>query len=477
VHNTKKLPFKPFFLDDFRTKIVETIKKDINEISESSELTTKQVGFMPVDQEGEARLDYPEESGWTFLINEKDSTGEKIIEAVSPLAEYRNMDGIDSPFLFNNSPKQSWLNWIKKYNMEKKGKGKFKRPPQYVLIIGGPNNIPFEFQKMLSLVAHVGRIDFDNVEQVKNYAEKVKRIESNRESIVNKEVTFFATDHDRNDYGCHDPTHYNCFAIEDELMPDVGKLSKQKYAPNVNLIRSEATKMNFLERLPKSKPALVYASTWGMSAPEESMTLQQKYTGAICCQGDYKNDPDYDILLLTADDIPKETPFLEGSIFFQQSSFSYGTPSVSLVNYVPDQGMIPKKIAPTDFVASLPKKLVFHPQGPLAFVGHMDELLSFSYGIGESVDRVERREQLAPFSTMIDHLLNGRPIGYALKEFTSRVSTANNELPGYDTALSGIIKDKKKKEEMETKAAQLFLERNELQNYMIFGDPAVRIQQ
>jgi len=462
-------------MEDFRSKIIDAIKKDINEISESSELTTKQVGFMPADQEGEARLDYPEESGWTFLINERDSVGEKIIEAINPLAEYRDMDGADSPLFFNNAPKQSWLDWIKKYSMLKKGE--FGRPPQYVLIIGGPSSIPFGFQTMLSLVAYVGRIDFDEVTQVKSYAEKVKRIEGSKDSIVNKEVAFFATDHDRNDYGCHDPTHYNCYAIEDELMPDVSKLSKQKYAPNGDLIRSEATKKNFLESLPKSKPALVYATTWGMSAPEESMALQQKYTGAICCQGDYRNDPDYDTLLLTADDIPKEPPFLEGSIFFQQSSFSYGAPNVSLVNYVPDQGMIPKKIAQTDFVSSLPKKLVYHPQGPLAFVGHMDELLSFSYGIGESVDRDERKVQLAPFSMMIDHLLNGRPIGHALKEFTSRVSTANNKLPEYDTALSGTIRDQKKKEEMESKAAHLFLERNELQNYMIFGDPAVRLQQ
>ena len=474
-HKTKKSSFKPIIVDDFRKKILEGLKKNSAEIK--PEDVDRGVAFRALEPVDAANPAKPEEAGWTFLINKKDSLGEQIIEAIHPLARYRGMDGVDSPLIFNDTPEEFWGKWIDKYLLLRKGE--HKQPPKYVLIIGGPNSIPIEFQSRLSNEAFVGRIDFDDVKQVKAYAEKVKGIEESDKAFVNKEVAFFATDHGISNSGvCYYPTHFSRFDVEKELVPNVDRLNKG-FKPNP-LIEADATKQNLRKSIQDSKPCLVYASSWGMFAPGESMDLQKKITGAICCQGDPEK-VSYKDLLLTADDISSDAPFLEGGVFFQHSSFSYGAPAVSDLNQwisEAEKWEIPKQIAPTDFVAALPKKLVFHPKGPLAFIGHFDEVLSYTYALGEDSHEEARPERLQPISKTIEHLLLGRPVGFALGDMNQRYHGLSIELADLSAKLNKKNKsgaEKEKEPDQLKRLSDLFLQWYEAKNYMIFGDPAVRL--
>lgn len=67
-----------------------------------------------------------------------------------------------------------------------------KQVPQYILIVGGPDQVPFLFQSILDTVANVGRVDFDSLDDLKNYVEKLIRLETAPEPVVAKEALMFA---------------------------------------------------------------------------------------------------------------------------------------------------------------------------------------------------------------------------------------------------------------------------------------------
>ena len=465
---TSKPSISPIPINDFLKPLVEGLKKNIEGIGK---ITPPKTGFRALIQSNAPRQDDPYESGWTFLINEKDSAiGQEIIDVIQPLATYRKMDDVNSPLVFNNTPENFWVEWISKYALLKKGRQ--MQPPKYILIIGSPNEIPFEFQSMLSDVAFVGRLDFDDIKELETYTEKVKRMEKG--NLVEKEVTFFATDHEINASGCYDPTHYNQSDIDTHLVPEINGLN---FKPN-KLLKNNATKKDLLDNLQKSKPCSVYASCWGVNASGETLDVQKQLTGSLCCQGDYSKgfDPN---LVLTSQEIP-DTPFLEGGLFFQQSSFSYGSPAISSLSHWVSDGEnlgIPKQLAPTDFVAPLPKRLVYHKHGPLAFVGHLDELLAYGYA-QEETPGAERRERIEPTRAALNDILKGRPIGYALNQMTMRRSVLNTQISNnINKVITAFLKASTDAARLKVALpmSNLFLMRNEVKNYMIFGDPAVRL--
>jgi hypothetical protein len=52
------------------------------------------------------------------------------------------------------------------------------RVPSYLLIVGSPEDIPFEFQHGHSIQYHVGRLYFDTIEEYRNYAESIVSLET-----------------------------------------------------------------------------------------------------------------------------------------------------------------------------------------------------------------------------------------------------------------------------------------------------------
>ena len=472
-YTTKESSFRPIIYDEFRKKIIKGIKEN-------------QTRGAPTGKSSPPRKltsdpAIPEEAGWTFLINSNHPLRNQIIDAIQPLAIHREMDRTRIPLLYDGQPEQFWTSWINEYRML--SRGQFREPPKYILIIGDPQSVPLGFQAKLSIVAFVGRLDFDDVNEIKAYAEKIIRIENSDAGFVNRETTFLTTDHGVNSSGCYDPTHFSRFDIEKELIPNVDSLASKlelqnKFSTN-KLSESDATKNELQHSIKESTPGLVFTSSWGMCAPGENMALQKEFGGAICCHGNPDEVP-YKDLLFTAEDVSTD-PFLEGGVFFQESSFGYGTPSSSeLHNWISqkDNWQMPKQIAPTTFVSALPKKLVFHRSGPIAFIGHLDEMLSYTIAEDEDFQKDDREKRMSSISFAIENILLGTPIGYSLKKMKEEYSLLNDsivELGG------GIVKDLNQGREIEDSQqkqfSDLMLQRHRTKNYMIFGDPAARIKQ
>lgn len=146
-------------------------------------------------------LGNPRLAGWTYLIHRDDPNREAIEAALKPLATYRAM--ADAPLIF--AGEEDWTKWL----TEKYLSIPQRKRPYYVLLAGDPELIPFRFQAMLDVAACVGRVDFDSVDDLKTYVDKVIRLEDAPEPVTTAEVLFFATDHGQGIDGSYDATYYS----------------------------------------------------------------------------------------------------------------------------------------------------------------------------------------------------------------------------------------------------------------------------
>lgn len=466
-YSTNELLFQPIYLDEFGKELLEGAEKNKDEVNKSADDVVDGATYLV--QSRAAPPDDPIKSGWTFLVNEHDPKVTQIIEKMSPLAELRQMK-TDGPLLFGGEPENHWRNWLDD-NYRTLHINNDDKPPRYVLIVCSENQVPFKFQTLLAAreQAFVGRIEFDKIERLETYIEKVKRIEEGR-IPSSDEVAFFATNHGVTQNGCYDGTHYSHFYMEKPLAYDAGQLDDVVVT---ELVGRDATKTKLMKLLKESKPSLVYTATQAMSAPTQ-MEIQKKVTGGIICDGQRKKETIND-WLITADDIPSDRPIVEGGIFFQYSSFSYGSPTTSdLVPWLSPQRNVPTKLSEVPFIAEIPKKLLFNPHGPLAFVGHLDIVLLHSFtDINDPIPVEDRNNRLEPFAFAVKNILECKPIGYALGGMSGRFSSLSVDISNLYSSLRTTRPQDP--ERLMHDLCDTFLRRNEAGNYMIFGDPAVRL--
>ena len=412
-----------------------------------------------VERERTVDLGDPRAAGWTFLVNRDDPRRADIEKALGPLAEHRGMSQ-PSPLVFNGEPEEEWQDWMQEHYLQLELDG--KKVPHYILIAGGPDHVPFHFQTLLDSGASVGRVDFDTIKDLETYVEKVLRYERATDPAATREALFFATDG-----GPGDATHFSRRFMADPLAKHV---SKTRRFPTRAVIAEDATKERFLDEARQRRPALVYAATHGMAAPKERLETQKRVNGGICC-GHETGDAMAD-WLITAEDVDSEQPFLEGSVVFQFACFGYGTPAESdFRHWLGGAGLN----SSASFVAALPKKLLSHPRGPIAFIGHVDTAWLHGFDDPESPYQNNLwNTRITPYKKAIEVLLGCQPVALAMSDLNKRFDYANAQLT--------LVFDKMVRRKLELTPAQRkqlansFIFRSDAQNYLVFGDPAAHLR-
>ena len=402
----------------------------------------------------------PLQAGWTFLVAKNDPRRAEITEILKPLAEHRGMEDPSAPLVMDAENQDSWGDWLQENYYARELEG--KKVPQYVLMVGGPDLLPFHFQSLMDTIANVGRLEFDSLETLRQYIEKVIRLEATSKPVVKKEAILFAPDG-----GLNDPTY---FSRKYMVTPLSDHIQKELKFQTTALMGDDATKQKLVSALAGAHPALVYTASHGLGLTGEPLGRQKRYNGAICCQSRGKLTAEH---LFGADDVPLDKPFLEGAVFFQFACYGYGTPAQS--DYAHWLDNVPQKYADADFIAELPKRLVGHPRGPIAYVGHLDT--AFLHGFTDQndphiMDRWHARIQ--PFLHAVNQFLEVQPSGLAMEDMNKKYSVYNVMLNGvYDRLKRGTFKWTP---ETERSFVDTWIIRSDAQNYMIFGDPAARLR-
>jgi hypothetical protein len=412
-------------------------------------------------------LDDPLSVGWKFLVSNKDPLKEEIIKAVEPLAKHRGMKDPSQPLIYNCNYEYEWMDWIRN-NCWSLSLGE---APYYVLIIGGPEQVPFRFQSTLDSAVAVGRANFDSIEDLKEYVKKVIRLEKAENPVVDREVIMFAPN-----WGLDDPTFFSKTFMAQPLSQHIKDTLNFQ---TTNLFENDATKEKLINTVAHSAPTLVYTASHGLGAPNEDMSIQKRYNGAICCQnmrgigkppqGTY-----------SVDDVPDGGAYAEGSVFFNFSCYGYGTPARSdFYHWTRRDGLKsngnPRFNAAEDFISALPKKLLAHPRGPIGFFGHVDT--AWLHGFADPVNPyiLERwSSRMGPFKKAVETILSAHTLGLVLNSMNSGYSIGSLVLTNaYDRIASGA---EVMTSEKNSRLVDYWIARTDAQNYMLFGDPGTHVR-
>ncbi len=446
---------------DFATRIRDGLGRNAKEIQRLSRATAVGSTFrggLEMERARTVDLGDPRAAGWTFLLNASDPGYEDLVETIAPLAEHRGMEDPSEPLLFHSESPDEWFDWL----LENYSSLETENVPYYLLILGGPEQVPFHFQSLLGSAASVGRLTFDSIDHLQTYVEKLLRLEEAPEPVVNREAIVFGPDG-----GPRDATYFSRRYMAEPMAEHVRtkhNLTTRK------LMGEDATKGNLEAALSGSKPALIYTASHGLGAPAEDLVIQKRFNGAIYCQ--QRDDEPIRDLLFAGEDVPEDGPFLEGSAFYQFACFGCGTPAESdFMHWIGSPGLNSKE----DFVAALPKRLLAHPRGPITFIGHVDTAWLHGFDDPNHPHLLERwHPRIAPYVNAVDTLLRVQPAGPAMAEMCKRYDIANAQLTGLvDRLKRGRLKED---DEFRARLASAFITRSDAQNYMILGDPAARLR-
>jgi DNA/RNA endonuclease G (NUC1) len=341
------------------------------------------------------------------------------------------------------------------------------RVPYYLLLVGSPEAISYQFQYQLDVEYAVGRLWFEkpdgspDLEAFARYAQSVVDLDTGAVPPLPRRAALFGV---RNS---DDPAT--------QLSADflVRPLAQQVTGPAagwefVTRLQDQARKHDLASLLGGADtPTLLFTASHGMGFDPDD-TRQFPHQGALLCQdwpgprqwGEQSIPADF---YFAADDVPDSARLL-GLICFHFACYGLGTPRLDDFPHLKRLAERPQ-IAPRPFVARLPQRLLGHPNGgALAVVGHVERAWSCSFHGGTRLG-----SQLQAFQSTLFDILEGAPVGFALEYFNQLYAALSTEL----SAELEDIKYGKTPDNLEL--SNVWTANNDARSYLVFGDPAVRL--
>lgn len=405
------------------------------------------------------------DAGWGIVTHAQEDPA--VLQALEPLFQHR-LQQIGNPatvkkLTYNG---ELFVDWLAAHDVAP-GSVKPDKIPFYLVVVGTPERIPFEFTQLLDIEYGVGRLDLNSAADYSMYAQSVVEYDTNQAATNDKEVIFFGTRH-INDMATQLSSQALVTPLADGLDGGAGIAQAMKFASQ-KLIGGDATKERLLQILRRpsgqNPPAFLFSATHGLGWPSGDAN-QLAAQGALLC-GEFKGvgfsplplTPD---TYLTALDLDASAR-VRGMIAFHFACFGTGTPRNDKFTFKPPAP--PVQLAPQAFFSALPKRLLSHPNGPaLATIGHIERAWA------TSIQPPNTGPQIQPFQNAIAKILQGLPLGLALTDF----SLAYGEfaiLVGRMLAdkLNGLAVD-------DNKLAMAWIQQNDAEAYTLFGDPAIRLR-
>jgi hypothetical protein len=400
-----------------------------------------------------------DEAGWGVIFAHDADPAVK--EALAPLINLRKEQAgdyfkqFDGPngYRRNKDTKSSFL----ARNGAGPGPADPEKVPYYLLVVGGPDAIPFKFQYEVDVQYAVGRIHFDRLEDYANYAANVVATET-KGVTVPRRATFF---------GVTNPGDSATKATTEKLIEPLCATMTGK-APNwqMDAVTGDAALRTRLDALlgGLQTPALLVTASHGMEFPLND-PHQLPHQGALLCRdwpgrAAWGNNPIPEDFYFSGDHLASDAN-LQGLIAFFFACYGAGTPDLDDFSRQAFKERMP--IAPLPFIANLPKQMLALKNGALAIIGHIERAWTFSF------DWPGAGPQRAVFESALQRLLTGHPVGSALEYFNGRWA----ELA---TVLSDELEEIEAGKEADPyELADMWTANNDARGYAVIGDPAVRL--
>lgn len=404
-----------------------------------------------------------DQAGWGIMYSP--AVSKEIKEALQPLLDHRKAQA--EPFVIFDGPTgyqpgDKAKDWLKRRGVRMDVVNPENGIPFYMLLVGPPDEMSFEFQYSLDIYWAVGRLWFDTPEEFRLYAESVIRYETSTAVPTVRKCAFFATEHDFDD-----ATQLFIRQVAKPLCeePDgsPSRLWKRVKFGLQSYLGEKATRSalaGILRGADGGTPALLMSGTHGLECPLGD-PRQLEVQGAVVCQdwtGYGEIRPEH---WFGASEVPSDAR-MSGVVHFFFACYGGGTPEYD--NYDRLSGQ-PRQIASKPFFSRLPQRMLAHPGGgALAVLAHIERAWAYSF------QGQRRGPQVQGFRDVIGRLMRGERIGQATDMFNLRWAALSTEL-------AEMQEDRARGADLSTTTlGNLWISRDDARNYMILGDPAVRLR-
>ena len=384
-----------------------------------------------------------------------------VLEALAPLLQLREEQAGDLFARLELRPGEDKDDFLARYGMGPSVVDP-RKVPYHLLLLGSPDQVPFDVQYQLGVSYAVGRIDLEDPEAYAAYAATVVSAERGLDAPANgvrtpsaRRLHLFATRHPGDT-----PTALSASRLVEPLH---GELREAARAWQVSTdVGAGATRSRLADLLTGPEaPDLLFTASHGVGGSGAGRDL----AGALVCQdwpGPFAaRGPLDEAQYLAAHHLPTDAP-VGPRVVFSFACFGAGTPSESDYPGGPD-GI--GELAATGFTARLPQRMLGAPAGgALAFVGHVDRAWSCSFlwkGLAA---------QVTPFQSTLLALMDGARLGSAMESLTSRYAEIATELT---RRMDGFRRYGKRIDDADL--VGLWTATHDARAYVVLGDPAVRV--
>ena len=384
--------------------------------------------------------------GWGLLLPE--GTDPAIRSALSPLIEHRHREVGCREIELKAGESATQLR--KRHRI---GPGPIdpERMPYYLLLVGDPETVPWEFQHDLDTQFAVGRLAFEAPEEYGRYARAVVEADES-ERLTPGSMAFFGP-RNPNDWATELTSEHLIEKLSDRI---ASRLPDWEIA---KIVGKEATKPRLVELLGKGEePAdLLFIAAHGLGFASAGRDWRGRL-GALVCQEWVPSGPPSpmpDGQVFSAQDVCPGADLL-GKIVFCYACHGAGFPAQQEGDAYPGSSA---------FIASLPETLLGGlERGIQAFVGHVHRTFGFSF-LWHDVGG-----QTATFEDAFLRLLEGWPVGAAMEAFRRRYCELATQL---SIEQREFFKSGGKNSR---ELVSLWAASEDARNYVILGDPAVRLR-
>jgi len=403
--------------------------------------------------------------------------GDRLLAIVAPLLAHRQAQQGDAIKVYRVPPQMTQdeaMRWKKRefdtgadLNLE---------VPRYQLILGDLDKVSLGLQQVQASDGYVGRLAFDREEDYAAYVDKVLRWERSAASTAQSNSMFFTV---------HDGTAATAVGHRALIAPGVEVVRRRQASgqyPAKDIIEFgdpvTPSPDELLARAADRDPGVLFTLSHGEGAPRggwKSPEEQRRRQGAMSFGREGK---------ITGEDL-RARDFLPGGIWFMLACYGAGTPDVSAYKHWlaalaaagqfrgKPEAVLAGLPGPNDrpFTAALPQAVLANPNGPLAFMGHID--LAWTYSFQELDAGATNRP--ARYMAITRSILKRDRVGVSMRELLRFFDQTNVELTSlYDAE----ARQRSAGQPVQVDAARqghLWMLRQDLAAYVLLGDPAVRL--
>jgi hypothetical protein len=417
----------------------------VADVKEKLKLREDHHGVMPgVDLESLAS------AGWGVVFSQ--ATPAAVREALGELLRHRKEQAGELYKELVYEPGETKIQFLANRKAPIAGLVNPAKMPYYLMLVGPPTEIPFEFQYELDVQYAVGRVDFDTPEEYARYGAQL--IAADRgEVLAARRAAYFGPAHpdDRS-------TQISSTLLVEPLAKAAPKdWDVRHYGP---LESTRAALDGILEG--GDTPGFLLAAGHG-AGYDHGDSRQRALTGAFTCQ-DWPG-PKYDgpvrDFFYAGEDLNSGAK-LRGMVMMLFACYGGGLPELDNYSFR-REGKPPGRLAAAPFVTELPRRMLGRADGALAVVCHVDRAF-------ETAFRWKKQSHIETFQSFQTMLLQGLPVGAAMEAFNTHYA----ELAAGLTRIHDMVQFQKRPDREELSLTWLAC--NDARNYIVLGDPFARLR-